>query len=284
MPEIEEPIRKARVRAINFGAINAAPAALNPNPFQNYVAAMGQARAKNKEAEVPVLEEEMNLEGSTLRGEATPNFSIVYDTAEEVQMRLRGTFISYKGQPVYVEGVMPINAKKTDLSVVNATGIRQVLDLKDPDISCRSFTPGFIDLSKWDRDLKTCGYLMRPPVRVFQQGMNNQNTSVIDISDYSIHNIGDFNRFTFMGMFEARRKIVPFSKELFENLSTHSNNVNRHCAKMLSTNFAVSVYRSTGHIHYRTTRIAKIDKGVISEMKPRVAAILGSELKLLNLI
>lgn len=104
-----------------------------------------------------------------VRKRSLPPFKINYQTLAEIKLRLYGTLISIKGNPFFVKSVKQ-NDGKFYLKVVDGLDREWVVcydDLHD----LRSLPPMYLAY-------KGTGWLSRHPGRVYQQGINRNNTTM----------------------------------------------------------------------------------------------------------
>ena len=99
----------------------------------------------------------------------------MYDHAEEVQMRLVGTVVTYDGRPFYCNQV---TGRAPNLSVVGTLMPGRVLftaQLRDPLLRWDNIRLGYVN-----RPADKAVYLYRVPARRGQQGLSQQNVRSSD--------------------------------------------------------------------------------------------------------
>lgn len=110
------------------------------------------------------------LETVPLRRKEMPPFKINYDTYAEIKLRLLGTAISVKGHPFFVKHIRKAENGKFHLALSDGEKMHQVV--YDDLIDLRSIPALYVTHSS------TSGWLCRTPGRVYQQGMNRNNTQL----------------------------------------------------------------------------------------------------------
>lgn len=117
-------------------------------------------------------QDELNLDAlptQSLRKYKLQPFKINYETYQEIKLRLYNTVISVKGNPFWVKAVGQDGVGKFKLLLTDVDKQYQVKydDLND----LRTIPPMYVTSS-------STGWLARHPGRVYQQGMNRNNTSI----------------------------------------------------------------------------------------------------------
>ncbi len=133
-----------------------------------------------------------SLEALSVRKHPLQPFKLEYETYAEIKLRLYNTVISVKGHPFLVKAVGG-DAPNWKLVVTDGvkTSVVKYSDLTD----LRSIPPMYVTQNM-------PGWLCRAPGRVYQQGMNRQNTALRSIDASSL--IAHFNPLEFINGFKNR--------------------------------------------------------------------------------
>lgn len=133
-----------------------------------------------------------SLEALSVRKHPLQPFKLNYETYAEIKLRLYNTVISIKGHPFLVKAVGG-DAPNWKLVVTDGvkTSVVKYSDLTD----LRSIPPMYVTQNM-------PGWLCRAPGRVYQQGMNRQNTSLRSVDSNTL--IAHFNPLEFINGFKNR--------------------------------------------------------------------------------
>lgn len=117
----------------------------------------------------------------------------LYDSADEISMRLRSTIVMFKGEPVYVSEVTPHNAQdelETTVYYHSLPYSRNSRAKVAPFTefqkfgNAQTFNTGYFNIQHRDLDFHSVGYLSRLPSRRTRQGIGNENTTVLLSPEY----------------------------------------------------------------------------------------------------
>ncbi len=112
------------------------------------------------------------------RFELFHKFKLPYDHAEEAQLRLNGTILLYRCEPILIHGVemaaMPNDYFLTYSTAFRPRELNRVL-YSDPELDCRTIKSCYINKQG------QVVWLERIPSRVFQQGLNSRNAAVFNL-------------------------------------------------------------------------------------------------------
>lgn len=134
------------------------------------------------------------LEAKPLRKFALNPFKIEYETYQEIKLRLLNTVIAIKGHPFLVQKIAhQANGFKLAVSDGSKTYSVMYKDLVD----LRSIPPMYVNSPS------SPGWLCRMPGRVYQQGMNRQNTLLKTIDGKG--NIANLDANYFVKTFNKRQ-------------------------------------------------------------------------------
>lgn len=221
------------------------------------------------------------------RGEATPRFFIDYETLDEWRLRLRGTYILYKGSPIFINEIVGGGRQNhpSSLLVTDVDGSRLEIRLDEenlPHLDARSFQPGYIDATGLGYRHPVAGYLFRTPGRVYRQGVCSENTRVQ--TPYGEVSMGGFDILRFLKALATRTTEVPLSAKVLNDLRRTRHNGLDIPSLPLSVNFAVVCTAVGTEIYHRGVSIAASTDAVPSfNLKNRLPGFLHEELGRLNL-
>jgi hypothetical protein len=150
------------------------------------------------------------------RGEATPGFRITYETAQELNLRLKSSYIKVDGRPVFVKataesiydevvGGDPIKDRGPGLCCIFMDGSQVWLRYDSHDFDTRSFEPGYIEIRN------SLFSLIRRPLRVFQQGMTAENTRLVDPVTAREAPLGGFQTTAILSAVTERDSVIEYS-------------------------------------------------------------------------
>lgn len=221
----------------------------------------------------------------TERGEATPKFFIAYGSVEEYNLRIRHTYISYKGSPVYVHSIgTSERGIPNEIMVTDIRGKNILINLlRDAGhLDARSYAPGYVGDVGFGSGHQA-GYLARTPARVYRQGICNENAHIRGLGGFVVP-LGDISIKSFLAALEARLKPQPFTQELLKEVLRDSRKYG-HSGAFLSTNFAVGALGHDAGIYYRDHKVATIspDGEIHKNLINRVPSSLRPELHSLNI-
>lgn len=275
----------SQMREAREGIDGAQPAAPNQNPNRYN---LNFRRAPEPDDPVGAVDPNDNYEypRCTERGEAAPKFFIAYGSVEEYNLRLRHTFISYKGSPVYVSSIgASERGAPNELLVTDIRGKNILINLqRDRDhLDSRSFAPGYVGDVGFSNG-KTAGYLSRTPSRVYRQGICNENTHIRALGG-SVIALGSLNIKTFLAALQARLKPQEFTKELLKETLRDARKYGVASA-FLSTNFALGCVGDIPGVYYRDHKVSSIspDGEIHPSILDRLPSSLRPEIKSLKLV
>lgn len=193
------------------------------------------------------------------RGEATPPFFINYATADEYQLRLRGSYILYKGSPALVHAVTTNRREVILVLRFDSSGnsfhvpVNENLGVLDS----RPMAPGYVKVPSWK---KGCGYLQRLPARQQRQGNCGENTFVAipggSLDTSATYNLGRFRIEEAIEVL-ADQSEQPFHPSLIKDFPGLIADGNTPSVK-LSRNFAVIGNQAGVHLGFRNVPVGSI--------------------------
>ncbi len=220
------------------------------------------------------------------RGEATPPFFINYASVEEFQLRLRGTYILYKGSPVFVQAVSGNN--RNPILVLQTRHDIPGFQVRLPEaaefIDARPVAPGYVNVPSWRRG---CGYLCRQPARVQRQGICGDNTALYiaggSIDPGSSYNIGRFPVEETIQILGDQSE-TPYDPKMVDDLRNFYGHEGGAQSKRLSRNFAVifNPVKLVVELGFRNKAVATLDRG--SPDLTKLPSSLHEECRRLNLM
>jgi hypothetical protein len=220
------------------------------------------------------------------RGEATPPFFINYSSVEEFQLRLRGTYILYKGSPVFVQAVSGNN--RNPILVLQTNGLLPGFQVRLPEaaefIDARPVAPGYVNVPSWR---KGCGYLCRQPARVQRQGICGDNTALYipggSVDPGSSYNLGRFPIEEAIQILGDQSE-TPYDPKMVDDLRNFYGREGGSPSKRLSRNFAVifSPVKLAVELGFRNKAVATLDRG--SPDLTKLPSSLHEECRRLNLM
>ncbi len=126
------------------------------------------------------------LEVKPLRKYALNPFKIEYETYQEIKLRLLNTVIAIKGNPFLVQ---KIAQQPGGFKLAVSDGVKTYSVLYKDLTDLRSIPPMYVNSSS------APGWLCRIPGRVYQQGMNRQNTVLKTVDGKSAFSVLDATNF-----------------------------------------------------------------------------------------
>lgn len=134
---------------------------------------------KAKKAPVPAKPKVEVVDFRTIPERSTrlPRFIMNYENIEEMQLRLRGSIVTIRDEPHYVEAIMPY-VQEGDLAgpgyqVHDKKGVIKMLVHNVHGFNLRTPDPGYITIDDG------CYFIYRVPAKVYRQGICNENTICI---------------------------------------------------------------------------------------------------------
>ena len=123
-----------------------------------------------------------------------------YTIPQDQMQRYHGTIVQFDGQPVYVmvAGNKWNLYKPSTINIGNNVLLFKGIDPYDERVDVSSLPMGYVNLSKW----KTVRYLVRRPVKKFQQGMNPEVLGVHQLPDFKNEFYVDPNSILYTQEFE----------------------------------------------------------------------------------
>lgn len=108
------------------------------------------------------------------------------DTIEDIRMMFDHTIIQYKGDPVYVESILPAGKReyKAECYFI-ATGQRLMLPFNEKDFNLKPVRTGYVNLKGFAL------FLCRQPYRKYKQGLHVENIKTAERMD-----LGDVDQYT----------------------------------------------------------------------------------------
>ncbi|HUP80336.1 MAG TPA: hypothetical protein VM260_17405, partial [Pirellula sp.] len=148
------------------------------------------------------------LEAKPLRKHELRPFKIEYETYQEIKLRLLNTVIAIKGHPFLVQ---KIAVKPDGFQLAVSDGLKTYVVKYSDLVDLRSLPPMYIQTQA-----NQPGWLCRMPGRVYQQGINRQNTIVKSIDSKATVAALDTNYFVRTFGKRQKRTWDPTIKSLLE--------------------------------------------------------------------